>query len=178
MSIKKPTRAEGIERIRTLYAVLAGIPNDKVELGDFIDPGWTFGAGAPSAEQMQRSCGSTACALGWAALWPPFQKLGLYATRTADVRFGEAAYLNAAEDFFAISFVESRVLFNDRWANGSELRALRKVLYKGLPRRSSDAFNQISDKRIALHRLRRWLELTDAITPERSAELAEIEKGY
>lgn len=178
MSIKKPTRAEGIERIRTLYAVLAGIPNDKVELGDFIDPGWTYGCAPPTAMSVKTNCGSTACALGWAALWPPFQKLGLHTTHNADVRFGEASYLNAAEDFFAISFVESRVLFNDRWANGSELRALRKVLYKGLPRISSEAFDKISDKRIALHRLRRWLELTDAITPERSAELAEIEKGY
>lgn len=170
MSIKKPTRAEGIERIRTLYAVLAGIPNKHMRLSMWINVEHPY-AGTPTARKLVHNCGSTACALGWATLYPEFQKLGLRANIDERPMFGDHGGYVAAQEFFCLSEDEAHVLFGAKVGSLGSF-TLRRALYEG-----ADGFCW-SDKRIALHRLRRWLELTDAITPERSAELAEIEKGY
>lgn len=178
MSIKKPTRAEGIERIRTLYAVLAGIPGKHMRLSTWINVEHPD-AGMPTARKLVHNCGSTACALGWATLYPEFQEQGLYTANGVGwtPAFDGALCFAAAQGFFCLSSAEACVLFGTRYADGSG-SPMKVACYEGLPDMYSKESLALSDKRIALHRLRRWLELTDAITPERSAELAEIEKGY
>lgn len=177
MSIKKPTRAEGIERIRTLYAVLAGIPKEYTDLHTWAAV--PLQELAPTANTIVHNCGSTACALGWAALYPEFQEQGLYPENDVGrtPAFGAALGFNAAQGFFCLSSAEACVLFGTRYAAYTD-SPMKAACYEGLPDMGSKEFDALSDKRIALHRLRRWLELTDAITPERSAELAEIEKEY
>lgn len=170
MNIKQPTRAEGIERIRTLYAVLAGIPKEHTELSLWVRRrDWR--QGPTTAEGIAHTCGSTACALGWAALYPPFNKLGLVFDEAVPT-FGEAQEFGAGRDFFCLTKDETHLLFGSRTGPFAYDTPLWDACYRGF---QMDGW---SDKRIALHRLRIWLEMTDAITAERSAELFEIEKGY
>lgn len=175
-----PTRAEGIERLRTLYAVLAGIPADKNRLYTYVHAEHDVRS-PPTAKSVAKSCGSTACALGWAAMYPEFNELGLTLERYSELPYFNGTFDGASTRFFCLTEPESLVLFGPRapvfdgsWSTYKAARKLRKLLYAGLPWLST----AVSDKRIALHRIRKFLEHTDAITPERSAELEAIERGY
>jgi len=169
---KLPTRAEGIERLRTLYAVLAGVPAVYLNLrliADIKDSPYT--AEIPTVSMMVHRCGSTACSMGFAALYPEFVEQGLTMSGDESIFFHGKRGFDAAALFFSLTVDESLTLFASESGRIIVDKELHRQLHEGLHLGASH-------KRIALHRIRRFLELTDAITPERSAELAEIEKGY
>lgn len=107
----KADRAEGMERLRTLYSILTGVPNKKLRLNSFVDMSGVYGWFAPTAEMVNHQCGSSACALGWAALYPEFQALGLRLNKDEQVHFKKKVNLHAGCAFFALSEDEC-ILFN------------------------------------------------------------------
>lgn len=72
----------GVERLRTLYAMLAGIPEDRIDL-------------------RRWHCGTTACAVGWACSYPPFVKQGLH-WDWAEPAYGEHISWAAVQRFFQV----------------------------------------------------------------------------
>jgi len=56
-------------------------------------------------------CATAACALGSAALYKPFNKMGLKVLKNVPTFNGEIGF-EAGEDFFGISYEESNFLFN------------------------------------------------------------------
>lgn len=61
------------------------------------------------------SCGTTACALGWAGNMPSFKRAGLKTVPSAwggDVIFGSYRNFGAAMEFFDLDFGESQYLFD------------------------------------------------------------------
>jgi len=171
-----PSRAEGIERLRTLYMLLASVPKPYLRLAEFVSMGAGFNGDETEpilVQDMVHNCGSTACALGWAALYPEFRELGLSVDTDEVVSFNGVFEFTAGARFFALTDDEADGLFGSRMMTCAS-KAMHRMLTRGLP----DELGLVSDKRLALHRIRMFLELTDAITPARSAELAKIEEGY
>jgi hypothetical protein len=70
--MKQVTVAEGNRRLLKLAAFLRTLPRRRFNYGHWVGDDW---AGA-----QDLSCGTTACALGWAATMPTFRRLGLSLT--------------------------------------------------------------------------------------------------
>ncbi len=67
--------------------------------------------------QSPTNCKTAACALGSAALYPPFKKMGL--TLYDDVpMFKDSTGIDAGAEFFGITRHESEFLFDDNEYNG------------------------------------------------------------
>jgi hypothetical protein len=153
---------KGIKRLRTLYSVLAGIPNRRIYLGNF------YGGTQQVGEQFVHNCGTTACAGGWAAVYPEFVAAGLYADEGGTIRFGDATDFSALAKFFDIDYSDVCEVFDTAAASD---------FTKGLDE-DSIYYGEISDKRVALHRIRLYLRKQRAISKKRSKELAAFEKQF
>lgn len=70
--MKKALKHVGNRRLLKLAALLEKLPRERFDYGVYAD--WK---GAPDL-----SCGTTACAIGWATTMPEFRKLGLRLART------------------------------------------------------------------------------------------------
>ena len=75
-------QAVHIERLRALYAMVAGIPEERIELETWrsrivkpYDPNWS--KEVTNKDLLSQDCGTLACAVGWACAHPEFQKQGL-----------------------------------------------------------------------------------------------------
>lgn len=113
-----PTKAqvnEGVERLRTLYSILPGIPEDAVWMGSWR----TSGNNDTVSDKMllreakaPESCGTTACAMGWAAAHPYFKGLGLVYNHYG-IRFGESDgdEWDALSDLFHVTHEVAVYLF-------------------------------------------------------------------
>jgi hypothetical protein len=159
----------GIERVKTLYSVIAGVPNKYVNLDAFVDVRNVYIKDKPNIEvtDIIHNCGTSACVGGWAAIYPPFVDAGL----SIDFRGGItvdgncfASNFEALEKFFSIdSSVLDPAIFDERCEHGPF---------------APDLPSNASDKQIALHRIRLYLLEKGAITEERSKELAKFEKDF
>lgn len=139
-----------IERLRTLYSILPGIPDARVKLHR-----WGF---VPAS-----TLDVTACAAGWACLHPELRAQGLIfytkpegKGRKSETegqgmvpKHGDQTGWYAITSFFGIDFDSAWWIFGGG-SMGHGAAAKRRVM----------------------SRIRRRLEKEGAITPERSAELA------
>lgn len=86
------------------------------------------------------SCGTTACAMGWATTIPEFRELGLILTRKPNgwggfypptIEFDGESHFNAAARFCDISVKEAEYLFNpdsyDEEENASRLEVANRI---------------------------------------------------
>lgn len=148
-----------VERLRTLYAIIAGIPDERVDLENWRN-------------KNEFDCGTIACAVGWACSYPEFNKQGL--TVAADhispiFKTATQEYYGwyAAENFFGLSASESRALFLK-----SPVQYYLDAISPGF---AEDA--GMSDKRKVLRRIRYLLLNRGHITKRRSNELFRYEQS-
>ena len=141
------TKEQGLERLRTLYSVLYGVPDEKVEL-----QGWGY-----KGESLQ--CGTKACAVGWACLYPEFNEHGLRPLPemiSVDIilpEFGKHQGWLAVKRFFNLSEADALRLFSiEKYPD------LRVTIGP-------------SHKAAVLRRLRRYLLRKGAITQSRYDKL-------
>ena len=106
--ISKKVRAE---RLLKLAEFLEALPRKRFDYGKFIGEDWQ---GAPDL-----SCGTTACALGWAATMPEFRRLGLCVVESGpytnlgtvkDLKTGETEE-SAALRIFGLDYHQADWLF-------------------------------------------------------------------
>lgn len=90
-----------IERLLKVHEVLRNVPDDRVDLH-----GWV---GDPD-ERGQSSCGTTACAVGWACTAPWFNERGLHLD-DGKPAFDCAFSWIAVERFFDLTEDEATALF-------------------------------------------------------------------
>ena len=142
-----PQHEHAIERLRELYAMMFGVPDERVDLKN-----WTS-----SRSFSPRSCGTRACAVGWATVYPPFMEQGLRMSDGLPV-FGARGNWGAVDTFFGIGNEVSSYLFRV----GSQWNPFAlKCEGRGE-----------SDKKQVLQRIRTVLLSWGAITKERFDELA------
>lgn len=117
------------KRLQVLARFLGGIKRKHFDLGSWceIDGGKLAGG---KIEKV--GCGTTACAMGWAANVPSFHRDGLRLSRSVDglmePRLGRKTQLDAAEAFFGLTTTEASYLFlPDNYAE-RELRSPRAVV--------------------------------------------------
>lgn len=143
----RPQHEHAIERLRELYAMMFGVPDERVNLKDWIS----------STRFSANTCGTTACAVGWATVYPPFVEQGLEMEGKTPV-FRYATNWGAVRDFFGIQQEVSSYLFQ----TGSQWNPFAlKCEGRGE-----------SDKKQVLQRIRTVLLAWRAITKERFDELA------
>ena len=177
--------SEGIERLRTLYSVLAGIPNKLIALDNYChltcdyEELPNFGERV-SFQHVVNHCGSTACALGWAALYPPFVKQGLRLDEDGDPWYFGTTYADGAALFFDMGPIDAGLVFGAHHTLSEYTSGLETVRApeSGDEYPHSNLHPRYSQKRVALHRIRLYLLSQGAITQERSDELAKFEEQF
>jgi hypothetical protein len=132
MIIKKErlnySRSAGIERLRQFEKeVLEKIPALRFSIQVFVDEDSVLKdpEGISSLEEYWNDeCGTVACAMGWAAMYPPFTELGFKLTRDEEgrllggVEFWDGRVgikrcgMEAVETFFSLSLEEASYLFH------------------------------------------------------------------
>lgn len=102
-----PKFTKGQQRLRTLYAVLNGLPESKVNVST-----WRVANGRNdvSDDLLLHSCGTTGCAVGWACAYPPFQAEGLEFMSGMPYFKGRNAW-DAVIEFFEINISEAMFMF-------------------------------------------------------------------
>ena len=102
--MKKASEAIGNRRLLKLAAFLRTVPRSRFDYSVFVGGDW---AGA-----QDLSCGTQACALGWAATMPTFRRLGLYLNRAfRPVLKGLRDPWRSAERLFSLDREEAITLF-------------------------------------------------------------------
>ena len=166
-----------IERLRALYAMIAGIPEERIELETWRarpikphDPDWS--KEVTNKDLLSQDCGTLACAVGWACAHPEFQKQGLgwdgspvYRPKGGRRRFG----WDAAESFFGIHYGLAKFLFSVESIPYGDVKSMAGIRNEYPLVKRGDA------KRTLLKRIRTHLLHIGAITPERDRELARLE---
>jgi hypothetical protein len=73
----QPTPENQVENLRMAYAIMAGIPAERVSLPDVraTEP-WGAEPGITD-RRLKQSCGSVACVAGWLSAHPYFKRQGL-----------------------------------------------------------------------------------------------------
>jgi hypothetical protein len=93
-------------RLLTLATFLETLDPSRFNFGRWVGDGWT------GDETL--SCGTTACAFGWAATIPEFRSLGLRLCHDdvgGHVTYGDDHGLQAARVFFDLMSFEANLLF-------------------------------------------------------------------
>lgn len=110
----KTTKAVGNRRLLKLAAFLRTVPTQKFNYAEFV--GWDW----QGAQDL--SCGTQACALGWAATMPEFRRLGLHLKKGSGfpTTTGRDDPWDAAVKLFGIERFEAYELFSPSYdyANG------------------------------------------------------------
>lgn len=155
---------QGVERRRTLYSMLAGLPDGNVDLSV-----WRNVARDETliAAAKRRECGTIACAVGWACAYPEFQAQGLtyelgwptFRKPGSDLVLGD---WEAVEEFFGLDSSTS-CIFLPRY----------RPMFDG----AKEDFDLVkdSDRLIVMRRIRRLLMDEGVITAERNRQLARQE---
>lgn len=162
------THPVGIERLRELYSMLWGVPKESLDLGSWRT---IKHKGATSRNFLQKAtqpgCGTTACAVGWACAYPPFQAQGLGFSDSTPVT-GRGSQVrsnwNSVQSFFEISFDDAFFIFSRHagcptWMKPSDFQPSTRM----------------RDKQVVLARIRMYLLHKGVITRERSKELKKQE---
>lgn len=145
-----PTATQ-IENVRVAYAVMAGVPSEKIELSAVRDT-MGFGAFYVEDDALLHECKTTACIAGWLSSHPYFKAQGFtYGDSTSGLaKHGRMYfYKHMASDLTGDSQLFNAV--NEDDVVGTQ-------------------------KQVALARLRRYLRQNNAITIERGQELADYER--
>jgi hypothetical protein len=162
---KKP--AIGLERLRTLYAVMHGLPDERVNLMEWRRLNYRSSPGIKDTTLLYGSCGTVACAVGWACAYPAFKKQGLaYDGLGPTYKQGLDKYYDwvAVKKFFEVSDEEASYLFTPV-----------TLSHPGkLEPKSSIRKNETHRQKV-LRRIRVHLVYWGVITEERSDELAALE---
>lgn len=110
MSRRHPvSRAIGMRRLLVLARFLRRLPRRRFDYGTWTGDDW-------KGSQTLR-CGTTACALGWAATMPIFRRAGLHINNWGDPQLGHgnpfrhATGTSAAEKLFHLHDFEADHLF-------------------------------------------------------------------
>lgn len=108
MKHKAVTKATGLRRLLKLAEFVSKQPRDKFEFSHFVGDDWK---GAPDL-----SCGTSACAMGWATAMPYFRKLGLHLSRRGTyarhpVLKRQGNFEKIIERLFGFSAYEANKLF-------------------------------------------------------------------
>lgn len=99
------------QRLLNVATFLDTVPDNRFNYRGWVGPDWKG--------MQDLSCGTTACALGWAATMPEFQALGVRLLRTAS-NYGFVGFendnpndyfWNVTKKIFDLSLEESRFLF-------------------------------------------------------------------
>lgn len=101
------------DRLRRLAFYLRNDIKDEV----FNLATWVGNDDVPWEGKDDLSCGTSACAMGWATTIPEFKQLGLHLERFSPsgqgfLVFGEAKHFEAAAQFMDISLKEAEYLFD------------------------------------------------------------------
>ena len=145
MNGERDIQPHGVERFRSLYAMMVGVPAEKVDMF-----GWRR---ASTDEALIHSCGTAACAVGWACAYPEFQAQGLrFMGASFQPVYGGHQHWGAVQAFFGVSGSTALWLF-DTWELG------------------------LGAKKGVLGRIRTLLHENRVISDERNAELAAMEQG-
>jgi hypothetical protein len=175
MTTAPTTHSVGIERLRELYSMMRGIPARLIGLHSWR---WSlegfrheatsealFSAARIFATTGEHDCGTTACAVGWACDYPPFQAQGLsYEDRSPVFKSHDGEYAenwNAVSTFFGLSYSESVFIFS---------KERNQIPWLNLGNHHSTA--GVPDKELVLTRIRMYLVHKGVITQERSNFLA------
>jgi len=155
----------GIERLRSLYSMMQGIPDERVEL-------WTwrpYGATKLNDDEFVHSCKTVGCAVGWACSFPEFMEQGLYWDRHRGIPMldGGAGNWDAVMRFFDLTRAQADFLFQEHSASD------RAYYSRAL---SWDDYT-MSDKRKVLARIRFLLLKQGVIPIHRYRELIAIEES-
>lgn len=153
-----------VERLRTLYALMAGIPANRVNLRS-----WRCGMSSGSTSDYgmrDHSCKSTGCAIGWACAYPEFNEQGLVWEDGSPVlrvrKTGNVFHdWRAAEEFFGLSVDQAEYLFDDD----------KRPYDLNSPNKDSQFPNLKCHKRLILARIRYHLLHIGAITYGRYLQL-------
>lgn len=147
-----------IRRIRTLYAMLAGIPSEKIDLAY-----WRSNQHERGFPDILHTCGTTACAIGYATTYPPFLKKGFrWCPEWGVPAYKDKKSFDAVEAFFDLTYPQARQLFSDHPADS---QGIGKEDWAFPPHKPATA------KRAVLARIRNFLLMEGAITPARAQEL-------
>jgi hypothetical protein len=144
-----------VERLRTLYSMMAGIPSEAIDMDDWrrteTGPWRRAGDSCLTDDKLLKGCGTAACALGYAAAYPEFKAQGLHydlgGYRPAPVFNGRGGF-DAGVAFFGLNREESWELFKKVQSTSGK-----------------------SHKQVFLQRLRALLLAKKIITPARNFEL-------
>lgn len=127
------------ERLFELRSMMEGIPDTQVDLQVWVRVGCTAEEGYLTVEKHQ--CGAIACALGFAAQYPPFVEQGLTLSKnlmepmiSVDTEFGPDILrgFEAAVHFFGLNHVQARQLFCPFNRTRGELRSDKTVFLQRL----------------------------------------------
>lgn len=155
----------GVERLRELYAMMCGVPDDRVSLRSWREDPRGLNV---ENEKLFQDCGTTGCAVGWACAYPKFQEQGLHWTHCAPTFNEDECYFggwDAVCNFFDIHIDTADYLFFDERYEYPDLEGARDG--------ARSQFSRIkSEKRLVLARIRFHLLQIGAITKERYEELA------
>lgn len=160
------TPAKAIENLRTLYALMAGVPDHRVILST-----WRSNANELDDEQLIQGCRTSACAVGWACAYPEFQKQGLRYSKFHEepkltTSAGNFFAFNAVEEFFDVDSETAHALFG---TGRGDFDAYKR---DGVRWAEMDIQE---DRKVVMRRIRRLLLKNGHITPERNRELAREE---
>lgn len=163
-----------IERLRTLYSMMAGIPARVVYMSFWRSEHARAGYATnrmgdkklfeQSVQQLVHDvnnenhlCNTAACAIGWATAYPEFKEAGFHMDETGHPTFGNYNNWEAIGNFFGISENEASQLFAPTsWRENNQIPSKNQ-------------------KDIFLMRLRILLVSQGIITEQRNEELIELE---
>lgn len=113
-----------IERLRVVYAMLPGIPDEKLDLDRWrYDDAFEYEV--VSDQALINACDTTGCAVGFACAYPPLVAEGLWWKSNLTPAFGLDTGWPAVEKFFDLTKGESLYLFGGQ-GHGAEGR--RRVM--------------------------------------------------
>ena len=167
----------GVERLRELYAMMCGVPDDRVRLRYWReDTGVRYLREDTSGffvgnEKLVHNCGTTGCAVGWACAYPKFQEQGLNwmgSAPTFSKRKSQFGGWGAVCTFFGIDIDIASYLFSCERYEYPDLEGTRDGARSRFERSKSE-------KRLVLARIRFHLLQIGAITKGRYEGLARQE---
>jgi hypothetical protein len=105
---------QGNRRLLKLAAFLRRLPRKRFDFGEWVGFDWKG--------SQNLSCGTTACALGWAATMPNFRRLGMYLAQPGVVRLkGKTGIssIEVAQIIFGLDHIDAISLFAPSQGLGS-----------------------------------------------------------
>lgn len=123
--MKQATVAGGNRRLLKLAKLLRKVKKERFNYTHWVGEDWKGAANL--------SCGTTACALGWATTMPSLRRLGLRLVKTChwgnEVRLGRLANTTAAQVLFNLDYHDADYLFipKDYEINATPKLVARKI---------------------------------------------------